>query len=372
SATGSWRTWRIGQAVRTRTGESSRLPATNTPGAPPLPGPSSMTPPRWTSLRSTIETCSPRSSVCNRAIESKSSCPPRPTDICPSWVGMNRSRPSWGSASRATAVDSAGGLAASGSRNAPTAQDTLGRVRSARPEPGSDPGSRSSWPERASGTSSSTPTSSPEELRSVRTKTGWGNDDSTPPARERAFLRTNHTPYPRPVGEGWRLSRGTRGPSSRSGAPITDIPETAPTWNFTGSTGRTASDTGGSPTGASPWQKRFPTIRWARRHERRPTRSTSHPSSSTLFGNTSRARVARALLLLESSDWPFLITTVAAKDYAEARVKDHIGAFDRLRSMLPRAKDGTLSPEDLAWLATIEARDSQFPDLDLKSWTLEP
>ena len=83
-------------------------------------------------------------------------------------------------------------------------------------------------------------------------------------------------------------------------------------------------------------------------------------------------QLARELLLLESSDWPFLITTVAAKDYAEARVKEHIGAFDRLRSMLPRAKDGTLSPEDLAWLATIEARDSPFPDLDLKSWTLEP
>src|SRR5437867_2155931 len=90
------------------------------------------------------------------------------------------------------------------------------------------------------------------------------------------------------------LSRGTRGPASRSGAPITDIPETAPTWNFTGSTGGTASDTGGSPTGASPWPKRFPTIRWARRNERRPTRSTSHPSSSTLFGNTRRPRVARA------------------------------------------------------------------------------
>src|SRR5206468_574680 len=71
-------------------------------------------------------------------------------------------------------------------------------------------------------------------------------------------------------------------------------------------------------------------------------------------------QLARELLLLESSDWPFLITTVAAKDYAEARVKEHIGAFDRLRSMLPRAKDGTLSPEDLAWLATIEARDSPF------------
>ena len=83
-------------------------------------------------------------------------------------------------------------------------------------------------------------------------------------------------------------------------------------------------------------------------------------------------QLARELLLLESSDWPFLITTVAAKDYAEARVKEHIEAFDRLASMLPQARAGTLSPEDRAWLTTIEARDSLFPDLDLKSWTLEP
>ena len=83
-------------------------------------------------------------------------------------------------------------------------------------------------------------------------------------------------------------------------------------------------------------------------------------------------QLARELLLLESSDWPFLITTVAAKDYAEARVKEHIEAFDRLASMLPQARAGTLSPEDRAWLATIEAFDSLFPDLDLKSWTLEP
>src|SRR5213076_35602 len=99
-----------------------------------LSGRSSISAPRWTSSRSTIETCSPRSSVCKRVIESKSSCPPRPTAIYLSWVGMSRSRPSWGSASRATAVDSADGLAASGSPNAPTAQDPHGRVRWLRPE----------------------------------------------------------------------------------------------------------------------------------------------------------------------------------------------------------------------------------------------
>jgi 1,4-alpha-glucan branching enzyme len=83
------------------------------------------------------------------------------------------------------------------------------------------------------------------------------------------------------------------------------------------------------------------------------------------------SQLARELLLLESSDWPFLITTVAAKDYAEARVKEHIAAFDRLRTLLERAKDGALGPEDAAWLAEVEERDSLFPDVNPESWTPE-
>jgi 1,4-alpha-glucan branching enzyme len=84
------------------------------------------------------------------------------------------------------------------------------------------------------------------------------------------------------------------------------------------------------------------------------------------------SQLARELLLLESSDWPFLITTVAAKDYAEVRVKEHIEAFDRLRTMLERAKEGALGPEDFAWLAALEERDSLFPDVKPEFWTLEP
>src|SRR5213083_3571637 len=97
------------------------------------------------------------------------------------------------------------------------------------------------------------------------------------------------------------------------------------------------------------------------------TRSRKDPTVRRIV-----AQLARELLLLEASDWPFLVTTVAAKDYAEARVKEHVKAFDRLRTMLERVKEGTLAPDDAAWLAAIEERDSPFPDLDLESWTLEP
>lgn len=82
------------------------------------------------------------------------------------------------------------------------------------------------------------------------------------------------------------------------------------------------------------------------------------------------AQLARELLLLESSDWPFLITTRSARDYAEARVNEHVEAFERLRAMLDRAKGPSLAPDDESWLAEIESRDSPFPDLDPGSWTL--
>ncbi len=41
-------------------------------------------------------------------------------------------------------------------------------------------------------------------------------------------------------------------------------------------------------------------------------------------------QAARELLLLQSSDWPFLITTVQARDYAEKRFKEHVDRFNIL------------------------------------------
>jgi 1,4-alpha-glucan branching enzyme len=98
----------------------------------------------------------------------------------------------------------------------------------------------------------------------------------------------------------------------------------------------------------------------------RAAKSDTNPTARRIL-----QQLARELLLLESSDWPFLITTVAAKDYAEARVKEHIAAFDRLRTLLERAKGGALGPEDATWLAEVEERDSLFPDVKPESWTPE-
>ncbi len=81
-------------------------------------------------------------------------------------------------------------------------------------------------------------------------------------------------------------------------------------------------------------------------------------------------QLCRELLLLESSDWQFLITTGAARDYAESRFVTHNDQFHELASM-SQAFDanGFLSLEHQARLHEIETRDSIFPDLDPALWS---
>jgi len=81
------------------------------------------------------------------------------------------------------------------------------------------------------------------------------------------------------------------------------------------------------------------------------------------------SQLARELLLLESSDWPFLITTRSARDYAEARVKLHADAFDRLLAVGRRVFAEPLTSDDEAFLRDLEARDALFPEIDLAWWT---
>ncbi|MBI4417040.1 MAG: DUF1957 domain-containing protein, partial [Euryarchaeota archaeon] len=80
------------------------------------------------------------------------------------------------------------------------------------------------------------------------------------------------------------------------------------------------------------------------------------------------AQLARELLLLESSDWPFLITTWSARDYAEARARLHVEAFETVLGIVRRATEGTMGREDEATLAQLEARDGPFPNADPAWW----
>lgn len=81
------------------------------------------------------------------------------------------------------------------------------------------------------------------------------------------------------------------------------------------------------------------------------------------------AQAARELLLLQGSDWQFLISTWSARDYAEARFSRHFEDFMRLASMAKaHAETGHLSPEEWSFLTECEARDKLFPDSPLSAW----
>ncbi len=80
-------------------------------------------------------------------------------------------------------------------------------------------------------------------------------------------------------------------------------------------------------------------------------------------------QAARELLLLESSDWQFLITTWSARDYAEERVSLHFENFERFCQMVEAIEaEGAIRPEDENFLGFCEEKEGLFPDLDLKWW----
>lgn len=76
-------------------------------------------------------------------------------------------------------------------------------------------------------------------------------------------------------------------------------------------------------------------------------------------------QLCRELLLMESSDWQFLITTGAARDYAETRFRTHTAYANELTQIL---ESHTQTPEQEQKLAEIEERDRIFVDLDPSFW----
>jgi 1,4-alpha-glucan branching enzyme len=80
-------------------------------------------------------------------------------------------------------------------------------------------------------------------------------------------------------------------------------------------------------------------------------------------------QLGRELLLLESSDWQFLISTIAAADYAELRIRVHYNDFQFIRSYLEMVASGEEPMyEDRERFAAICQRDSLFNDLDPSLW----
>lgn len=77
-------------------------------------------------------------------------------------------------------------------------------------------------------------------------------------------------------------------------------------------------------------------------------------------------QTARELLLMESSDWQFLISTWSARDYAERRFSEHTEDFDRLLKMADEyAERKNLKEGDWNFLSDCEKKDNIFEDIEL-------
>jgi 1,4-alpha-glucan branching enzyme len=72
-------------------------------------------------------------------------------------------------------------------------------------------------------------------------------------------------------------------------------------------------------------------------------------------------QAARELLLLQSSDWPFLVTTGQAREYAEERFRTH---SERFRLMRQLALAPTLSASEAKYVGDVEYYDSLFGSIE--------
>lgn len=102
---------------------------------------------------------------------------------------------------------------------------------------------------------------------------------------------------------------------------------------------------------------------WIYPHLRAAARRMSEMArhhAQTTDGMTIRVlrQLGRELLLMQASDWAFLIRNGTARDYATRRVEMHVGRFERLYQQL---RDGTIDP---MFLSECEERDNLFPDLE--------
>ncbi len=77
----------------------------------------------------------------------------------------------------------------------------------------------------------------------------------------------------------------------------------------------------------------------------------------------------RELMLLQSSDWQFLIYTQSAKDYSEMRFSYHHSDFNKLCDFFENyINNNTFNKSELKYLEDTEKRNSIFPELNLKDW----
>ncbi|MEK7288100.1 MAG: 1,4-alpha-glucan branching protein domain-containing protein [Elusimicrobiota bacterium] len=85
------------------------------------------------------------------------------------------------------------------------------------------------------------------------------------------------------------------------------------------------------------------------------------------LGERLGAQILRELVLLQSSDWPFLVTTRSARDYAERRFIVHRESLDKLVMMAQAlgVSGASLSRQEQRQLEVMEKTDRVFDDIGL-------
>ena len=101
---------------------------------------------------------------------------------------------------------------------------------------------------------------------------------------------------------------------------------------------------------------------WIYRHVHKATERMEQLAQmfSTTNGLRMRAlnQAARELLLMQASDWAFIMKTGTAVPYAVRRVREHIYNFNRIYDSL------LTNNLDLGWLNKLEEKNNLFPEID--------
>ena len=80
-------------------------------------------------------------------------------------------------------------------------------------------------------------------------------------------------------------------------------------------------------------------------------------------------RSARQLLLMQASDWPFIVHSGTATDYAILRFSGHATRFDRMMAIAETAAKGGKAGElEVVQIAEADAHDDIFAEIDLEWW----
>jgi 1,4-alpha-glucan branching enzyme len=82
-------------------------------------------------------------------------------------------------------------------------------------------------------------------------------------------------------------------------------------------------------------------------------------------------RAGRELLLLQASDWPFVVARGQAVDYGIRRFALHDNRYEIVCNLLDRMMEGgRITPLEEHQLRDADVHDSVFPEIDLNWWNM--